>query len=212
MNAQEPYAPMPAYTSYAADDIHGPQPGSGGAVASSSRRGTKRRKESAILDNEGTSSRRGTSATVQALGSDDLRYSMTVGSGSGVNPEDIHPHVSLCFGTSVFSQHHHACSRCPDRLPSVQLDFTLFQHQTVAEYLEINNSVPDFGHGNVNSVWDVNAKATDRQYTWVDACPVSRLTIDSCPQLVCSIPMCQHPSWRCSPEQAWALGPMLQLL
>jgi hypothetical protein len=75
--------------------------------AGSSRRGTKRRKDSALAEAE-TSSRRGTqpgigqgSNVVQGhIGSDDMRNGLMVGPGAGVNPEDIHPQVSLFLSSS----------------------------------------------------------------------------------------------------------------
>lgn len=51
-------------------------------------------------------------------------------------------------------------------MPPLKLDFTAFDHETVAGYLERNNAIPKFGYGSIHSVWDVNAKATDRESPW----------------------------------------------
>jgi hypothetical protein len=72
------------------------QPSTSQQSGSTSKRGTKRRKDSGQVDAEGLRRGQGGSSGILPghIGSDDYRNNMMIGPGTGVNPEDIHPQVS----------------------------------------------------------------------------------------------------------------------
>lgn len=126
---------------------------------SNARRGVKRRKDSGQVDAD--SARRGQGMMAPGhIGSDGFGHGMMIGPGAGVNPEDIHPQVSCPAKTGTVILPKLTSNGC---MPPLKLDFTAFDHETVAGYLERNNAIPKFGYGSIHSVWDVNAKATDRE-------------------------------------------------
>jgi hypothetical protein len=72
-------------------------------LASTSRRGLKRRKNSGQVDLESSRKGQGVAAGVLPghIGSDDFRNNMMIGPGAGVNPEDIRPQVGHLAQTTL---------------------------------------------------------------------------------------------------------------
>ena len=152
---------------------------------STSRRGVKRRKDSSQIEAENARRSQAASGAVAPghIGSDGFGHGMMIGPGAGVNPEDIHPQVSRV----LLDPSHVAdltLSIAYNRFESrLQLDFTAFDHETVSSYLERNHAIPKFGFGSIHSVWDVNAKTTDRESPSEirkELAPGHPLTLKSC--------------------------------